>query len=54
MKEKEVRNKIRKQMLEEQTLNLMIEKLGIEDIRSKQEELIRSLSELKSQLKKEE
>lgn len=54
MKEKVVRNKIRKQLLEEQTLDLMIEKLGIEDIRSKQEELIRSLSDLKNQLKKEE
>jgi len=53
MKEKAVSNKIRKQLQEEQTLDLMIEKLGIEDIRSKQEELIRSLSELKNQLKKE-
>lgn len=54
MKEKVVRNRIRKQLLDEQVLDLMKEKLGIGDIRSKQEELIRSLSNLEKRLSESE
>ena len=51
--EKMVSKRVRRQLLDEENLKLMKEKLGIEDIRSKQEELIRSLSELKHHLQKE-
>ena len=51
--EKMVSKRVRRQLLDEENLTLMKEKLGIEDIRSKQEELIRSLSELKHHLQKE-
>lgn len=51
MKEKVVRKRFRKLLLDEQTLDLMKDRLHIEDIRSRQEELIRSVSELKNHLK---
>jgi hypothetical protein len=51
MKEKVVRKRFRKLLLDEQTLDLMKDKLHIEDIRARQEELIHSVSELKNHLK---
>ena len=53
MKEKSFSKRIRKQLVDEQVLDLMKHKLGIEGIQSKQEELIRSISELKEHLKRE-
>jgi hypothetical protein len=53
MKEKAFSKKVRKQLMDEQVLDLMKHKLGIEGIQSKQEELIRSISELKNDLKQE-
>jgi hypothetical protein len=54
MKEKVVRKRIRKQLLDEQVLDLMKEKMGIGYIRSKQEELMRSVSNLEKRLRESE
>ena len=50
MKDREILNKIQKQILDEQTVNLLINKLGIQDLRSKQDELSRMMAALKTKL----
>jgi len=46
-----IKEKIRAQLLNEENIKLLKDKTGIRDIASRQEELIRMMNELKSQLK---
>jgi hypothetical protein len=54
MRDKMFRNRVNQQLQDDRILDQIKQKMGIEEIRSKQEELIRSISDLKNQLKQGE